>query len=53
MLSFLISLCGKNFLFLVLDKVVCLLLVKYFEMLRWHPTSEKALDELLDAKVNV
>jgi hypothetical protein len=46
----LISLCGRYFLFLVLDKVVCPFLVKYFEMLIWHPTSEKVLDELLDAK---
>jgi hypothetical protein len=38
---------------LVLDKVFCSFLVKYFEMLIWHPTSEKALDELLDAKVDV
>jgi hypothetical protein len=51
--SFLISLCGRYFLFLVLDKVVCPFLVKYFEMSIWHPTSEKALDELLDAKIDV
>jgi hypothetical protein len=51
--AFLISLCGRYFLFLVLDKVVCPFLVKYFEMPIWHPTSEKALDELLDAKVDV
>ena len=50
---FLISLCGRFFLFLVLDKVVYSFLVKYFEMPIWHPTSEKALDELLDAKVDV
>ena len=30
-----------------------LFLVKYFDMPIWHPTSEKALDELLDAKVDV
>ena len=40
-------------MFLVLDKVVCPFLVKYFEMPIWHPTSEKALDDLLDAKVDV
>ena len=39
---FLISLCGRFFLFLVLDKVACPFLVKYFEMPIWHPTSEKA-----------
>ena len=50
---FLISLSGRFFLFLVLDKVVCPFMVKYFEMPIWHPTSEKALDELLDAKVDV
>jgi len=33
--------------------VACLFLVKYFEMPIWHPTSEKALDELLDAEVDV
>ncbi len=26
---------------------------KYFEMSIWHPASEKALDELLDAKVDM
>ena len=41
------------FLFLVLDKVVCPFLVKYFEMLIWHPTSERTLDELLHAKVDL
>ncbi len=51
--SFLISLCGRYFLFLVLDKVVCPFLVKHFEMPIWHPTSEEALDELLDAEVDV
>ena len=40
-------------MFYVLDRVICPFLVKYFEMLIWHPTSEKALDELLDAKVDV
>ncbi len=51
---FLQATCEKTFfLFLVLDKVVCPFLVKYFEMPIWHPTSEKALDELLDAKVDV
>ena len=50
---FLIFLCGRFFLFLVLDKVICPFLVKYFEMPIWHPTSEKALDELLDAKVDM
>ena len=43
--------------FQMLDKVVCpfLPVVKYFEIMMpiWHPTSEKALDELLDAKVDV
>jgi hypothetical protein len=51
--SFLISLCGRHFLFLILDKVVCPFLAKYFEMPIWHPTCKKALDELLDAKVDV
>ena len=53
--SFLISLRGRYFLFLVLDKVVCPFMVRYFEMPIWHPTtgSEKDLDELLDAKVDV
>jgi hypothetical protein len=51
--SFLISLCGRYFLFLVLDKVICPFMVRYFEMPIWHPTSEKDLDELLDAKVDV
>jgi hypothetical protein len=37
---FLISLCGRYCLFLVLDKVVCPFLVKYFEMPIWHPSSE-------------
>ena len=40
-------------MFYVLDKVICPFLVKYFKMPIWHPTSEKALDELLDAKVDV
>ncbi len=40
-------------MFYVLDKVVGPFLVKYFEMPMWHPTSEKDLDELLDAKVDV
>ena len=48
-----ISLCGRFFLFLVLDKVVCPYLEKYFEMPIWHPKSEKTLDELLAAKVDV
>ncbi len=38
------------FLFLVLDKVVCPF---YFEMPSWHPTSERTLDELLHAKVDL
>ncbi len=42
-----------DFLFLVLDKVVCPFLVKYFEMQIWHPPSERTLDELLDAKVDL
>ena len=41
------------FLFLVLDKVVRPFLVKYYEMPIWHPTSERTLDELLDAKVDL
>jgi hypothetical protein len=40
-------------LFLVLDKVVCPFLAKYFDMPIWHPTSEKTLDGLLDAKVDL
>jgi hypothetical protein len=51
--SFLISLCGRHFLFLVLDMVICPFMVRYFEMPIWHPTSEKDLDEFLDAKVDV
>ena len=43
----------RYFLFLDLDKVVCPFMVKYFAMPIWHPTSEKALDELLDAKVDL
>ncbi len=49
----LISVGGRYFLFLFLDKAVCPFLVKYFEMPIWHPTSEKTLDELLDAKVDL
>jgi hypothetical protein len=41
------------FLFFVLDKVVCPFLVKYYEMPIRHPTSERTLDELLDAKVDL
>ena len=48
-----ISLCGRYFSFLVLDKMVCPYLVKYFEMPIWHPTSEKTVDALLAAKVDV
>ena len=48
-----ISLCCRYFLFLILNKVVCPYLVKYFEMPIWHPTSEKTLDELLAAKVDM
>ena len=40
-------------MFLVLDKAVCPFLVKYFEMPIWHPTCQKTLDELLDAKVDL
>ncbi len=40
-------------MFLVLGKIVCPFLVKYFGILIWHPTSEVALDKLLDAKVDV
>jgi hypothetical protein len=40
-------------MFLVLDKVVCPSLVKFFDMLIWHPTCEKTLDTLLDAKLDV
>ena len=36
-----------------LDKVVCPFLVKYFEMPIWHPTCERTLDQLLDAKVEL
>ena len=49
----LISVGGSFFLFLVLDKAVCPFLVKYFEMPIWHPTCQKTLDELLDAKVDL
>jgi hypothetical protein len=49
----LISVGGRYFLFLILDKAVCPFLVKYFEMPIWHPTCEKSLDELLDAKVDL
>jgi hypothetical protein len=48
----LISVGGRYFLFLTLDKAVCPFLVKYFEMPIWHPTCEKALDEMLNAKVD-
>jgi hypothetical protein len=41
------------FLFLVLDKVVCPFLVKYFDMPIWHPISEKTLEELLHAKADL
>ncbi len=49
----LISVGGRFFLFLVLDKAVFPFLVKYFEMPIWHPTCEKTLDELLHAKVDL
>jgi hypothetical protein len=49
----LISVGGRYFLFLVLDKAVCPFLVKYFDMPIWHPTCEKTLDNLLDAKVDL
>ena len=49
----LISVGGRYFLFLILDKAVCPFLVKYFEMPIWHPTCEKSLDELLNAKVDL
>jgi hypothetical protein len=39
--------------FLVLDKVVCPFLVKYFDLPIRHHTSEKTLDKLLDAKVDL
>jgi hypothetical protein len=51
--TLLISVGGRYFLFLILDKAVCPFLVKYFEMLIWHPTSEKSLDELLNVKVDL
>jgi hypothetical protein len=44
---------SRYFFFLVLDKAVCPFMVKYFEMPIWHPTSEKTLDDLLDAKVDL
>ncbi len=40
-------------LFLVLDKVVCPFLLKYFDMQIWHPTCEITLDQLLKAKVDM
>ncbi len=43
----------RFFLSLVLDKVLCPVLVKYFDMPIWHPTCEKTLDTLLDTKVDV
>ena len=49
----LISVGGRYFLFLILDKAVCPFLVKCFEMPIWHPTCEKWLDELLNAKVDL
>ena len=49
----LVSLYARYFLFLVLDKVVCPFLVKYFEMPIWHPTCERTLDQLLDAQVDM
>jgi hypothetical protein len=48
-----VSLCGRYFLFSALDKVICPFLVKYFEMLIWHSTTEKTFNELLDAKVDL
>jgi hypothetical protein len=38
---------------LVLDRVVRPFMGKYFEMQIWHPTSEKILDELLNAQVDL
>ncbi len=40
-------------MFLVLDKAVCPFLVKYFDMLIWHPTCEKTLDNLLDTEADL
>jgi hypothetical protein len=39
------------FLFMALDKVVCPFLVKTLDMPTWHPTCDKTLDELLEAKL--
>ncbi len=43
----------RFFTFLVLDKAILPFLVKYFDMLIFYPTSEKTLDELLDAQVDL
>jgi hypothetical protein len=39
--------------FHVLDKGVCPFLVKYFDMLIWHPTDEKSLDLLMAAELDM
>ena len=44
---------ARYFLFHTLDKALCPLLVKYFDMPIWHPTNEKSLDVLMDAQVDM
>ncbi len=44
------------FLLLILDKVVCHFLVKYFNKVDtavWHTTDKRSLDVLLDAQVDM
>jgi hypothetical protein len=45
--------CDRFFTFLVLDKAILPYLVKYFDIPIFHPTSEKTLDELLNAEVDL
>jgi hypothetical protein len=55
--SILNILCFLNsgIIYLVLDKVVCPFLVKYFEMPIpiWHPTDDKGLDAWLEAEIEM
>ena len=48
-----LRLFSRYFLFHTLDKALCPLLVKYFDMPIWHPTDEKSLDLLMDAQVDM
>ena len=54
LLSYDVLHCSDRFFtFLILDKAILPNLVKYFDMPIFHPTSEKTLDELLDAEVDL